>query len=231
VSPLTIDSCTFQANLGDATSPSSSLGGALYLAGAQSTRIRSSLFFRNGAGSRKGDIYMAAGSLNMTNVLVAQNGPNDGVKVAAGSALLVNCTFAQNGGSGVYNVGAGVTTARQCIAWGNVYSGLSNCTAVSYSDSQEPIVGTGNIATDPLFVDTNYYHVKSGAAHYVGGYFTGGTWSVSTVYSPCIDTGDPASDWSKEPDYPRGRINLGAYGNTPVASRGVPPPGTLVFVR
>jgi len=40
------------------------------------------------------------------------------------------------------------------------------------------------------------------------------------VISPCIDAGDPDSDWSNEPDYPdpNGCINMGAYGNTPEAA-------------
>ncbi|NLH16695.1 MAG: hypothetical protein GX455_08955, partial [Phycisphaerae bacterium] len=39
-----------------------------------------------------------------------------------------------------------------------------------------------------------------------------------TVTSPCIDAGDPVSDWKGEL-WPNGaRINMGAYGNTPQAS-------------
>jgi parallel beta-helix repeat protein len=35
--------------------------------------------------------------------------------------------------------------------------------------------------------------------------------------SPCLDMGDPASDYSREPEPNGGRLNLGAYGNTPEA--------------
>lgn len=38
------------------------------------------------------------------------------------------------------------------------------------------------------------------------------------VMSPCIDAGDPASDYSNEPAYNGGRINMGRYGNTSTAS-------------
>ncbi len=53
---------------------------------------------------------------------------------------------------------------------------------------------------DPLFVqpDSNDYHLQ--------------------FLSPCIDGGDPASDYSAEPE-PNGKIvNMGAFGNTPEAS-------------
>ncbi len=36
--------------------------------------------------------------------------------------------------------------------------------------------------------------------------------------SPCIDTGDPASDYSNEPEPNGGRINIGAYGGTAEAT-------------
>ncbi len=36
-------------------------------------------------------------------------------------------------------------------------------------------------------------------------------------YSPCIDSGDPASPYAEEPEPNGARINMGAYGNTPEA--------------
>ena len=73
--------------------------------------------------------------------------------------------------------------------------------------------GIGNINFDPLFVDAaaGNYHLKSS-----GGHFTTNGWIVDTQDSPCIDFGNPASDASLEPN--AGRINIGAYGNTPEAS-------------
>ena len=47
------------------------------------------------------------------------------------------------------------------------------------------------------------------------------------ITSPCIDTGNPALDWSLEPDYPQGRINMGAYGNSVEAGTTNPPTLTL----
>jgi hypothetical protein len=60
--------------------------------------------------------------------------------------------------------------------------------------------GTGDISSDPLFEDpaNPNYHLMPG--------------------SPCIDAGDPASDYSSEPEPNGGRINMGAYGGTAEAA-------------
>ncbi|MHC4213457.1 MAG: hypothetical protein ACYSWP_08815, partial [Planctomycetota bacterium] len=48
--------------------------------------------------------------------------------------------------------------------------------------------------------------------------YTLGDWVLDNVNSPCIDAGDPASDWTEEL-WPNGnRINMGAYGGTSQAS-------------
>jgi len=42
---------------------------------------------------------------------------------------------------------------------------------------------------------------------------------LDAVTSPCVNGGDPPSDYSSEP-FPHGRrANIGAYGNTPEASK------------
>ena len=44
-------------------------------------------------------------------------------------------------------------------------------------------------------------------------------WVTDSSTSPCIDAGDPNSDWNAEP-WPNGkRINMGAYGGTDQASK------------
>ena len=44
-------------------------------------------------------------------------------------------------------------------------------------------------------------------------------WVKDAVNSPCIDAGDPKSEYKNEPKPNGSRINMGAYGNTPEASR------------
>jgi hypothetical protein len=46
-----------------------------------------------------------------------------------------------------------------------------------------------------------------------------GGWLFDDVNSPCIDAGDPNSDYSLEPAPNGGRINMGGYGNTQYASK------------
>jgi hypothetical protein len=54
-----------------------------------------------------------------------------------------------------------------------------------------------------------------------------GNWVVDDVNSPCIDTGDPNSDWTAEL-WPHGkRINMGAYGGTLQASMSLSNAGNI----
>jgi len=50
-----------------------------------------------------------------------------------------------------------------------------------------------------------------------------GQWIIDEYSSPCIDAGDPNSDYSLEPDPNGGRINMGVYGNTTEASKSPTP--------
>ena len=83
--------------------------------------------------------------------------------------------------------------------------------------------GPGNLDTDPLFADAanGDYHLKSAEGRWNPNASGGtGAWVLDDVTSPCVNGGDPASDYSKEP-FPHGRrVNVGAYGNTPEASKG-----------
>jgi len=77
--------------------------------------------------------------------------------------------------------------------------------------------GTGDISEDPLFADpaNDDFHLKSTA-----GRWNGSELVKDNITSHCIDAGDPKDDYSNEPDYPNGRINMGAYGDTAEASKG-----------
>ena len=59
-------------------------------------------------------------------------------------------------------------------------------------------------------------HLLSAAGYCVNGGVVG---PATTSYSPAIDLGDPAADYSLEPAPNGSRLNLGAYGNTVEASR------------
>jgi hypothetical protein len=107
----------------------------------------------------------------------------------------------------------------------SIITGTESCStsgagvAISYSDFFDngfsPPAGEGNLALEPLFADaaSGDFHLKSTA-----GRWNGSAWVTDGVTSPCIDSGDPSSDFSREPQPNGGRIDMGAYGNTSEAS-------------
>jgi hypothetical protein len=88
------------------------------------------------------------------------------------------------------------------------------------------LFGTMESPLDPCFADPNNkdYHLKSQAGRWDP---CSSTWVCDGLTSPCIDAGDPNSDWSKEL-WPHGkRINMGAYGNTPQAAMSLSDSGNI----
>jgi len=99
----------------------------------------------------------------------------------AGDAVIRNNTIVDNDyATGIYHDSGTAPTISNCILWGN-NDDLYNCSA-TYSCIEDADAGTGNIPTDPNFVDSeNYdYHLNSG--------------------SPCIDVGDPNGTYTGEVD-------------------------------
>jgi len=102
--------------------------------------------------------------------------------------------------------------------------GIYGDVASSYNDLWDNLLGNygggaspgvGDISADPLFSDPGRdFHLKSR-----WGRWNGTEWVEDDTTSPCIDAGDPADDFSKEPQPNGGRINMGAYGNTAEASK------------
>ena len=87
-------------------------------------------------------------------------------------------------------------------------------------------LGHGNIDADPCFADpcNDDYHLKSQAGRWDPNIQS---WVQDDVNSPCIDAGDPNSDWTVEL-WPHGkRINMGAYGGTAEASMSPLPVGNI----
>jgi hypothetical protein len=116
------------------------------------------------------------------------------------------------------------------IVWNNSPDQLhgQDCNKVTYSDINDDICsnGLGNILADPLFVNpaNKDYHLKSAAGRWDP---NSQSWVYDNVISPCIDAGDPNSDWTAEL-WPHGnRINMGAYGGTAQASMSLSKVGNL----
>jgi hypothetical protein len=107
---------------------------------------------------------------------------------------------------------------------------------ISYSDVagiddiRSAIWGEGNIDADPCFADpeNDDYHLKSEAGRWDR---NSQSWVQDEVTSPCIDAGDPDSDWKAEL-WPHGMLaNMGAYGGTLQASRSLSNAGNIADVN
>ena len=124
-------------------------------------------------------------------------------------------------------------------AYGNIIVTYSDVGAGDVPDDADPntfiidvLDGEGNINADPLFADPvrRDYHLQSEFLNGRYNPYTGIFDANDPNTSPCINAGDPDSDWSEEPAPNGDRINMGAYGNTDQASKSdifVPVPGDL----
>jgi len=93
---------------------------------------------------------------------------------------IIHCDILNNLCSGMYVLGTGVCggTVSNSILYGNTIAAAS----ATYSCTQTPFPGTGNIAADPLFV-----------AGPGGDYYLSQPAAGQTQQSPCVDAGDPAA--------------------------------------
>jgi len=138
--------------------------------------------------------------------------------------ILTNCTFSGNSAPNGNALACNSLQQRypsnlrltNCILWdgGNeIWNNDNSVITITYSDVQGSWPGEGNIDADPLFADPAIgdYHLKSQAGRWDPG---SAGWVQDNVTGPCIDAGNPNSDWTAEP-WPHGeRINMGAYGGT-----------------
>ena len=143
--------------------------------------------------------------------LITNNG-NDGVEITSliSSFLsMENNTIVGNEDDGIYVSSAVPPTIKNSIIVSNNGYGINGSSAsISYNDVwgnsdgnyHNCSAGTGDISLDPRFVNAEGgdYHLR--------------------LLSPCIDAGDPVSDYTQEPLPNGGRINMGRYGNTPEAA-------------
>jgi len=143
------------------------------------------------------------------NNIISNNSAGNGGGLHECNGTIVNNTVVGNsaewGGGGLCGCEGLILN---CIIYGNTANSgdqLWGSSEPTYSCIQRWAGGgEGNISCCPYFVDgaNGDYHLKT--------------------YSPCIDAGDPSSDFSKEPQPNGGRINMGAYGNTPEATSASP---------
>jgi len=92
------------------------------------------------------------------------------------------------------------------------------CQPDGASEPFEPQPGTGEISNDPCFADpcNGDYHLQSAAGRWDP---NSESWVIDANTSACIDAGNPGCPVGSEPMPNGNRINMGAYGGTPTASK------------
>jgi hypothetical protein len=188
----------------------------------------------------------------LTNDLITDNwvagayGLGGGVDCGYNSSpTLTNDTIsgnAANYGGGVYGeYNCSPTIKNTIVAFntrgGGIDMGDNSCKpVVTYSDvygnSGGNYVGLptqtdtgGNLSANPLFAKAaaGDFHLESQGGRWDP---ASQSWIKDTVTSPCLDAGDPSSIYNQEPAPNGGRIEMGAYGDTPYASKSPTTTGT-----
>lgn len=215
-------------------------GGGMIVAGAGAD-LRGNLIARNITPSAGSGVFWDEGAVGtMRNDLVVQNVcPSiagaaiyvDGGPGGPSSVMLENVTVADHIcpdiGGAFYVEGGSQVAIRNAILWNNTeeFSAITGGGySINYSITQAS--GAGNFNANPLFADPLAldYHERSTAGRFAPGGFVN-----DVVSSPALDAGDPASDYLQETQPNGGRINLGAFGNTPEASRSPNGAGEGIF--
>ncbi len=158
-------------------------------------------------GGRGGGLSNCGGQI-INNTIVGNQADDYGGGIYGGStATIKNNIIANNTadyGGGIYNGSSEYLfdNSYNCF-WNNGEHFGGTATA-----------GTGDFIRDPLFASGSDYRLESTA-----GRWSGSVWVFDSVDSPCIEAGDPLDDIEVEPNPNGGRINIGAYGGTPYASK------------
>jgi len=236
-STFTLSNCTFTGNSGG-------WGGAFYNELGSGT-LTNCVFRSNTSSFGGGAMHEAISSSSLYNCLMTGNSSSQ-----YGGAMyywyessphLFNCTFsgnsAPNGNAIACNTPEGYepppppsnVQLSNCILWngGNeIFNDNNSVILMNYSDVQGGWGGTGNIEADPCFADSENgdCHLKSEAGRWNP---NSQSWVKDGVSSPCIDIGDPDSDWRAELWPHGGHINMGAYGGTPEASMSLCDAGSI----
>jgi autotransporter-associated beta strand protein len=207
------------------------MGGGLYINAAgevtETVIVKNDSFDSNNYKPARGDgMYVgAAATVRFRNCLITGN-YGLGMWLAGGNSTFENCTIARNQTHGIYRIG-GNAWVNNSILWQNTDDVYEN--VIGSVRLYNSIIGNGDnyqidgcTDVDPIFADINTFHLSSPYGQYTNGFFSGGSWVNGVEFSPAIDAGHSASPFSREPDPNGGRVNLGAYGDSPVASKSRP---------
>ncbi len=224
-----IVNCTINRNVGYYNS----YGAGVYCRQSGALLANCDISFNRALGNIEGGgIYCGGSSTNVVleRCIISNNTAEAGGGIFASSPAYVrvtNCTIADNSWGGIHSAGSNIAI-RNSIVWYNdgaavVLNNPASSSPVLYSNIQGYYPGQGNIDTNPLFASAagTDYHLRS-----VLGRYYRGQWVTDQDNSLCIDAGDPQDPVGSEPFPNKKRINMGAYGGTPEASKSI---GPLIF--
>lgn len=219
-------------------------GGVVILGEETSAVLSNNRFSENYASSAGGGVFVDDGAnvmldheLIVDNQCEERGGAGvyvDGAWDEIGSTCTIShCTIADNrcvsgcavGGSGLLVEYHSVVSVGDSIFWGNgdddFHVDETSQLTVTYTNSEETFAGTGNLSSNPFFANAANvdYHLQSTSGRWDPTSGGTGTWVVDLNQSPCIDKGNPASEFENEPLPNGARINMGLYGNTAEASK------------
>ena len=221
-----IVNCTINSNVGYYNS----YGAGVYCRQSGALLVNCDISFNRARGNiNGGGIYCGGSSTNVVleQCIISNNTAEAGGGIFASSPAYVrvtNCTIADNSRGGIHSDGSNIAI-RNSIVWYNdgsavVLNNPASSSPVLYSNIQGYYPGQGNIGANPLFASAagNDYHLRSELGRYYHG-----QWVTDQDNSPCIDAGDPQDPVGSEPFPNKKRINMGAYGGTPEASKSTGP--------
>jgi len=138
----------------------------------------------NSANYSGGGICIEGGSVPIISyTLIANNSAEFGGGIWSGekgACEVINCTIVNNTASvqgGGFHSYYATFSVINCIFWNNFPDQIFEDGYITYSDIQGGWAGMGNIDSDPMFVDA-----------------VNGDYNLTST-SPCIDSGDPASQY------------------------------------
>ncbi len=198
-----VEGCLFVNN------QSTLFGGGMFGYLSVVANVRNCRFFNNTSATGGGMDFEGTSTVNLTNCVFSGNNGTTrcgGVRPYNSVVVAINCSFMDNLGGENSTIRLDATstlTLRNSIVWSasstpvNVVSGSAT---VTYSDVTGGYPGTGNIDTNPLFVNPAGFDLRLNPG------------------SPCIDAGDPvqsppvpATDL-RGVSRPQGlRVDMGAY--------------------
>ena len=237
-----LDGFTITKGYADGSSPYD-YGGGMY--NEDVSPVVTNCIFNDNSANYGGGMFNDSSSPTIANCLFYDNetidgSGGDGAAIYCydqSDATIENCTISENladrAGGGIVADYYSDPQIKNSIVWGNddAYGDADidayNNSAVTINYSNYGVFfpatggsgsGTGFIRVDPLFANAEGgdFHLQSEM-----GRWTGSSWDTETdsATSPCINSGDPVSGSSLEPEDNGDRINMGFYGNTAEASK------------